>query len=505
MWTFGGVNVWSYSGTRPIDRDRSTINPPCMEPCLFVLVGATGDLARRKLIPALYRGLLSRESAEDVVVLGAARSDWSDDDLRDAFRESLKEDGLDAAAVDAWCDRCIAYQHVGDDGELDPVFGRAAELEEERGLPGNRVYYLAVPPSVFEKSIREIGEHEREHGRDGWTRIVIEKPFGHDLESAQALNRLVHEYFDEHQVYRIDHYLGKETVQNLLVFRFANPVFEAVWNREHVERVEITVAESLGVEGRAGYYDRSGALRDMVQNHLTQLLTLTAMEPPPRFDADAVRQEKLKVLLSTAPVEPDDVVLGRYTAGDDDEGYLEHDDVPAVSTTETFAALRVTVDNWRWQGVPFLLRTGKRMPEKLTEIAVYFRVPPVQFFGGPDHCSISRNVLRIRLQPDESVQLGFEVKQPGEGFDLSSQTLTFDYADVFGEPPGAYETLLVDVVEGDQTLFVHADETEAAWALYQPLLDADLPVLDYESGSWGPEAAARMFFADRRAQTTVAV
>ena len=407
--------------------------------------------------------------------------------------------------MDAWCDRCIAYEPVGDDGALGPVFERAAELEEEHGLSGNRVYYLAVPPSVFEPSIREIGEHEEESERDGWTRIVIEKPFGHDLDSARELNRLVHAYFDEHQVYRIDHYLGKETVQNLLVFRFANPVFESVWNREHVERVEITVAESIGVEGRAGYYDGSGALRDMVQNHLTQLLTLTAMEPPPRFDADALRLEKLKVLLSTAPIGLDDVVLGRYTGGGGEEGYLDHDDVPEDSTTETFAALRLTVDNWRWQGVPFLLRTGKRLPEKLTEIAVYFRVPPVQFFGGPDRCSISRNVLRIRLQPDEAVQLCFEVKRPGEGFDLSSQTLTFDYDDTFGDPPGAYETLLVDVVEGDQTLFVHADETEAAWALYQPLLDADLPVLEYESGSWGPYDAAQMFFADRRAQTTVAV
>jgi len=475
-----------------------------MDSCLFVLLGATGDLARRKLIPALYRGLLARESTQRVVVLGAGRSDWNDDDLRDAFRTSLHEAGLADDAVEAWCDQCIAYQRVGDDGALDPVFERAAELERERGLPGHRVYYLAVPPSVFEASLREIGEHEQQHPRDGSTRVVIEKPFGHDLDSARALNRLVHTYFDERQVYRIDHYLGKETVQNLLVFRFANPVFEAVWNRHHVERVEITVAEELGVEGRAGYYDTTGALRDMVQNHLTQLLALTAMEPPPRFDADAVRLEKLKVLRAVAGIDPERVVLGRYAAAGGHEGYLDHEDVPSDSTTETFAALRLTVDNWRWQGVPFLLRTGKRMPEKLTEIAVYFRVPPVRLFGGPDRCAISRNVLRLRLQPDERFQLGFEVKRPGDGFDLSSQTLTFDYARAFGEPPAAYETLLVDIVEGDQTLFVHADETEAAWALYQPLLDAALPVHDYPSGSWGPKPAARLFFADRSAQTEAA-
>src|SRR5690606_15170585 len=360
-----------------------------MDTCLFVLLGATGDLARRKLIPALYRGFLARESTQRVVVLGAGRSDWNDDDLRDAFRTSLHEAGLADDAVEAWCDQCIAYQRVGDDGALDPVFERAAELERERGLPGHRVYYLAVPPSVFEASLREIGEHEQQPPRDGSTRVVIEKPFGHDLDSARALNRLVHTYFDERQVYRIDHYLGKETVQNLLVFRFANPVFEAVWNRHHVERVEITVAEELGVEGRAGYYDTTGALRDMVQNHLTQLLALTAMEPPPRFDADAVRLEKLKVLRAVAGIDPERVVLGRYAAAGGHEGYLDHEDVPSDSTTETFAALRLTVDNWRWQGVPFLLRTGKRMPEKLTEIAVYFRVPPVRLFGGPDRCAIS--------------------------------------------------------------------------------------------------------------------
>ena len=469
-----------------------------MDSCLFVLLGATGDLARRKLIPALYRGLLSLDGTRQVVVLGAGRSDWDDDAMREAFRDALRDDGLDDDAVNAWCDDCLAYQQVGDDGALDPVFERAAALEAERGLPGNRLYYLAVPPQVFEPSIREIGELEETRSGDGWTRIVIEKPFGHDLASAQALNALVHRYFDEAQVYRIDHYLGKETVQNLVVFRFANALFEPLWNRNHVDRVEITVAESVGVEGRAGYYDRSGALRDMVQNHLTQLLTLTAMEPPPTFDADAVRREKLKVLQSIPRVDPEHVVFGQYTAAGGEEGYREHDDVPRGSGTETFVALRLAIENWRWQGVPFLLRTGKRLPEKRTEIAIYFRSPPVQLFGGEGNCAIGRNVLRIRIQPDEAFQLGFEVKRPGDGFNLSSQVLTFDYERTMGALPAAYETLLVDVVMGDQTLFVHADEVEAAWALYDPLLDAGLPVQDYASGTWGPMPAAHLFVADGR-------
>ncbi len=472
-----------------------------MDSCLFVLLGATGDLAKRKLIPALYRGLLENDAAHQVAVLGVGRSDWDDAQMREEFREALKEDGLSDDAVNAWCDDCLAYEQVGGDGELDPIFERAAALEKERGLTGNRIYYLAIPPSAFSKSIQEIGELDEDRTPKGWSRIVIEKPFGYDLASAKKLNALIHRYFDESQVYRIDHYLGKETVQNLLVFRFANALFESLWNRNHVDRVEITVAESVGTEGRAGYYDTSGALRDMVQNHLTQLLTLTAMEPPPTFDADSVRREKLKVLQSIGGIDPGNVVLGQYTAANGEEGYREHDDVPEDSDTETFVALRLYIENWRWQGVPFLLRTGKRLPARTTEIAVYFRCPPVQLFGGEGHCSISRNVLRMRLQPDEKVELGFEVKRPGDGFDLSSQVLTFDYEKTFGDPPEAYETLLVDVVMGDQTLFVHAAETEAAWALYEPLLDTKLPVQDYPSGTWGPTAAARMFVADRRELT----
>ncbi|MEM1041861.1 MAG: glucose-6-phosphate dehydrogenase [Bacteroidota bacterium] len=480
-----------------------------MDSSLFILLGATGDLAKRKLIPAIYRGLIDRERAGDAdtrpAILGVGRSGWDDQQMRDTFREALEDEDLGGERADAWCDTRMAYVQVDSTDELGDVFARASELEEDLGLSGNRIYYLAIPPSAFPKTIQAIGEQDEAEQRGGWTRLVVEKPFGHDLASARELNEIVHAHFAEAQVYRIDHYLGKETVQNLLVFRFANALFEALWNREHIDRVEVTVAESIGAEGRAGYFDTSGTLRDMVQNHLTQLVTLVAMEPPARFDAQSIRREKIKVLHSIAPIDEGSVVFGQYTgddgAGAEHEGYQEHEDTPPESDTETFVALRLYVENWRWQGVPFVLRTGKRMPERLTEISVHFRCPPVQLFGGPNHCSISRNVLRIQLQPHEGFTLGVEVKRPGDGFDLSSQEFDFDYEHAFGALPSAYETLLADVVAGDQTLFVHADETEAAWSLFEPLLEAGLPVQDYASGTWGPVSAASMFVADRREPT----
>lgn len=470
---------------------------------LFILLGATGDLARRKLIPALYHAFLRDDRTEVPTVLGVGRSGWSDGEFRTSVRDAMVATGIPEDDAGRWCRARLAYQAVEGYDDLSTVFERAGNLEKQFDLSGNRIYYLALPPAVFPRVLSHLGE--RREDQPGWIRLVIEKPFGDDLESARELNALLHRHFSEEEIYRIDHYLGKETVQNLLVFRFANSMFESLWNRSHVERVEITVAEEVGVEGRAGFYDAVGALRDMVQNHLTQLLALTAMEVPARFDADGIRQEKIKVLRSIEPVVSTDVVRGQYASAEGEEGYLDHEGVEPGSKTETFVALRVFIENWRWQGVPFLLRTGKRMPRRLTEIAVVFRRPPVHLFGGEDACRISHNVLRIRLQPDEGFSLGFEVKAPGDagsgGVPMSRGHLDFSYADAFGRIPDAYETLLRDLVLGDQTLFVHAEETEAAWLLYQPLLSLDLPANRYPSGSWGPHLSDFEFLSDKERDT----
>ncbi|GAB5534378.1 MAG: glucose-6-phosphate dehydrogenase [Rubricoccaceae bacterium] len=471
-----------------------------MAPSLFVLFGATGDLADVKLYPALYH-VTQRNGSTPVIVLGVGRSDWDDARIQQAAVDALAKKDIPEADAKAWAQNTLRYARVTGYDQLDPVFDRARELEEENDLAGNRIYYLALPPSTFPGAIRDIGEHEEERGTVGehvaedapWTRLVIEKPFGHDLASAKALNAVVHEHFHENQVYRIDHYLGKETVQNLLVFRFANALFESSWSRQHVEQVEIFVSETNDAEGRAGYFDGVGTLRDMIQNHLTQLFALTAMEPPARLDADGIRHEKIKVLRSTRSARSNAVVLGQYGAANGKEAYTEHEGVDASSTTETFASVRLHVDNWRWQGVPFVLRTGKRMPERLTEIAVVFRRPPVSLFKGEGGCDPARNVLRIRLQPDEGFELSFDVKQQGNGFNVSTQRLEFKYEDVFGAFPDAYETLLHDVAKGDPTLFVHGDEAEEAWRIYAPILDnPDIEPIIYESGTWGPTEADAM-------------
>ncbi len=464
---------------------------------LFVIIGATGDLTRRKLLPALFH--LVSESHRPIAVLGAATKDLGDSGFRETARVALLDAGFDEPRVRSWCDERVHYHRLDRDGGYGPLADRIATLEREHGLSGNRVFYLALPPPVFPGAIAALGEAGLS-GSDGWTRLVIEKPFGRDLESARTLNEVVHRHFDESQVYRIDHYLGKETVQNLLVFRFTNPIFEANWNRDRIDRIEITVAESLGVGSRGGYYDHAGAVRDMIQSHLAQVMTLVAMESPASLDADAIRTEKIKVLRSVRSIPLHAVRIGQYTAGTTDTGevpdYRSLDGVAGDSSTPTFAALRLYIDNWRWQGVPFLLRTGKAMARRLTQVAVVFRPPPVCLFHEcPDDCLAHGDVLTLTLQPDEGFRLQIEVKEPGESGGVRTIQLHFDYAEEFGEIPEAYHTLLRDVMQGDQTLFVHAAEVEESWRLFTPVVEADLDVEPYPAGSWGPEGADELLGA----------
>ena len=474
-------------GTMP--HERTT------EPTLFVIFGATGDLAGRKLIPALYN-LVRGGNLTHFHVLGAALDELDDATFREHVFQRLDTRDVDSERLRRWCDEHLHYESMPDaSGE---AFRRLAErlprVEEACSLPGNRVFYLALPPGAVPAVIEGLGNAGLDEG-PGFTRVVIEKPFGSDLASASALNAALHQHFAESQIYRIDHYLGKDTVRNLLAFRFANPLFESVWNRDRVERVEITVAETLGVENRAQYYDGAGALRDMVQNHMTQILCFVAMEPPAAFDAESIRHEKVKVLHSMSPHGVEEAVFGQYRAGDIEGsgvlGYHDEPGVPEDSATPTFVALRMAIANWRWQGVPFLLRTGKRLPKKVTEVAVVFRDPPTHLFRllqGADE--VHGDVLRITIQPHEGFHLGFDVKKPGEAFELSKQSLEFRYKDAFEAIPDAYETLLADVVLGDQTLFVRNDEVEASWALYTPLLRDPPEVHPYPGGSWGPKQVA---------------
>ena len=482
------------------------------DPCAVVLFGATGDLTHRKLVPALYHLDQGGHLPGEVAIVGFARRDWSDDQFRDELKKSLvnpKDSGFEAA-WDDFAPRIFYNASNFDDPEgYARLKAQLDKIDASHGTRGNRLYYLAVSPEYFAVIVDQLGKAGLIYHDDSgpWSRVVIEKPFGHDLASARELNRDVSKILREDQIYRIDHYLGKETVQNILALRFGNSMFEPLWDRRYVQSVQITAAEELGMAGgRGGYYDKSGALRDMIQNHLLQLLCLVAMEPPVDLGADAVRNERAKVLQALPIWKPEEVsnhvVHGQYVGGsiqgNEVPGYLQEKGVAADSRTDTYVALRVTLNNWRWAGVPFFLRTGKRLPKRATEIAIQFRKPPTNLFEVDDEGASGANMLVLRIQPNEGASLAFQAKIPGSRRRLQEVRMDFRYGTAFASPPPeAYERLLLDVMLGDPSLYTRTDAVEAAWKFVNPILEAweapDAPrPLDYPAGTWGPDEANKL-------------
>jgi glucose-6-phosphate 1-dehydrogenase len=498
-------------------------NARTVEPCIMVIFGATGDLTHRKLIPALYNLELEHPLPPQFTVVGVARRPFTNDEFRQQALDSTNTFSRNRPVnPSVWetFSRGLYYHQLQFDDPED--YGRLAQLLEQldrdRGTRGNHIFYLATPPSFYGPIADQLARAGLAHrsregeGRQGWSRIIVEKPFGHNLQSALALNRELNKAFRENQIYRIDHYLGKETVQNIMVLRFGNGIFEPIWNRRYVDNVQITVAENIGVEGRGDYYEEAGAMRDMVQNHMMQLMTLVAMEPPVNFGADAVRDEKVKVLKAVPPLVDGeiiaDTVRGQYgqgiLGGEPVVGYRQEKGVAPTSRTETYVALKLLVENWRWAGVPFYLRTGKRMAKRITEVAIQFKRPPYLLFRDTGAEQMQPNVLSLRIQPNEGISLLFSAKVPGQEMQLRTVNMDFLYGSSFGvEPPEAYERLLLDCILGDSTLFTRIDETELAWQLVDAIERgwskmASAPLTQYEPGTWGPKEADALIERDGR-------
>jgi len=478
------------------------------DPCALVIFGASGDLTKKKLFPALYSLAFRRLLPDKFAIVGVARTTESDEEFKARMKEAVQQHGRDEFREEAWDAltdglRYIATDFADERGE-DELAQTLAELDEERGTGGNRVYYLAIPPSVFPTVVDALG---RRRSAEGWTRLIIEKPFGHDLESARALNAEIQKHFTEEEVFRIDHYLGKETVQNMLALRFANGIFEPIWNRQFVDHVQITVAESIGIEGRAGYYEQSGAIRDIFQNHLLQLLAITAMEPPIDFTADSVRNEKVKVLRALHTPGPKSVVRGQYgrgfVEGEEVLGYREEEGVDPRSMTETYVAAKLYVDNWRWADTPFYVRMGKRLPRRETVVAIEFKRAPHPPFEEISADGLRPNVLLVHIQPDEGVSLEIGAKVPGQGMTIRTVHMDFLYGGAFRTGiPEAYERLILDAMLGDATLFTRTDEVEEQWKLVDAMVapwKRDRPSFpNYAAGTWGPPSADDLLRRDGR-------
>ncbi|WP_328325469.1 MULTISPECIES: glucose-6-phosphate dehydrogenase [unclassified Streptomyces] len=501
------------SSSNPLRDAADRRLPRIAGPSGLVIFGVTGDLSRKKLMPAVYdlanRGLLPPGFS----LIGFARRDWEDEDFAQVVHDSVKEHARTPFREEVWQQLIQGMRFVQGDFDDDAAFATLKstieELDKQQGTGGNFAFYLSVPPKFFPKVVQQLKKHGLADQRNGsWRRAVIEKPFGHDLESAQELNKVVHEVFPPHEVFRIDHYLGKETVQNILALRFANTLFEPIWNRSYVDHIQITMAEDIGIGGRAGYYDGIGAARDVIQNHLLQLLALTAMEEPASFDAHALVAEKTKVLGAVRL--PKDLgketVRGQYAAGwqggEQAVGYLQEDGIDPKSTTDTYAAVRLEIDNRRWAGVPFYLRTGKRLGRRVTEIAVVFQRAPHSPFDHTATEELGQNAIVIRVQPDEGITMRFGSKVPGTSMEIRDVSMDFAYGESFTESsPEAYERLILDVLLGDSNLFPRLEEVEQSWRILDPIeqyWDTHGKPAQYESGTWGPAEADEMLAREGR-------